>query len=86
MLGLCRLAGLRRSEATALPWSAVDWDKRRLTVFATKTRGTSATGGKRVMPIDPRLYTVLLEAFGAAEPGTPGRPAPAGATCCETST
>jgi integrase len=69
MLALCRLAGLRRGEAVALPWSGVDWDGRKLTVYATKTAKTSGNGGKRVVPIEPRLYDVLLAAFDAAGEG-----------------
>ena len=57
LIALCRLAGLRRGEALALPWSAVDWKNRRLTVFAEKT------GDKRVVPIDPKLYPILCNAL-----------------------
>lgn len=67
MLGLCRLAGLRRGEAVALPWSAVDWERKRLTVFASKT-AKSSDGGKRVIPITSRLYEILLRTFERAEP------------------
>lgn len=63
MVALCRLPGLRRGEAVALPWTAVDWDKRLLTVNASKTRRT------RVVPIVPRLYEILLAAFEAAPDG-----------------
>lgn len=56
LIALCRLAGLRRGEALSLPWSGVDWQNRRLTVFAEKT------GVKRIVPIDPKLYPLLLEA------------------------
>lgn len=62
-LSLQRLAGLRRGEALALQWPHVDWQARRLTVFAEKT------GMKRLVPIEPELYRQLLEAFEAAEPG-----------------
>ena len=37
LIALCRLAGLRRGEALKLPWSGVDWQNRRLTVYAEKT-------------------------------------------------
>lgn len=60
LLGLCRLAGLRRGEALSLPWSAVDWEKRRLKVIAEKT------GHQRIVPIDPELYNLLLRAFSVA--------------------
>jgi integrase len=63
MIALCRLAGLRRGEAVRLGWAAVDWDKRLLTVHATKT------GRTRKVPIVPRLYEILLAAFGVAQVG-----------------
>jgi integrase len=63
MIALCRLAGLRRGEALILPWSAIDWDKRLLTVNATKT------GRTRTVPIVPRLYETLLAAFASAADG-----------------
>ena len=69
---MCRLEGVRRGEAVSLPWSAVDWDKRLLTVYATKTDKTAKNSGKRVVPIVPRLYDILLAAHGAAEPGAVG--------------
>ena len=56
LIALCRLAGLRRGEALALPWSAIDWEKRWLTVFATKT------GAKRIVPIEPKLHGILKDA------------------------
>lgn len=61
LIALCRLAGLRRGEATSLPWSAVDWQQRRLTVYASKTEKHG--GNKRVVPIVPKLHAILLEAF-----------------------
>lgn len=69
MIALCRLAGLRRGEAVALPWSAVEWQGRKLTVIAQKTATTSDTGGKRTVPVEPRLHDVLLAAFEAAPDG-----------------
>ena len=60
-LGLCRLAGLRRGEALSLAWSDVDWDRRRLTVYAQKT------GKRRVVPIEPELFQLILDAFAEAE-------------------
>jgi integrase len=57
LISLCRLAGLRRGEAVALPWTGIDWQNRRLTIFAEKT------GMKRLVPIVPKLYGILLEAF-----------------------
>jgi len=44
MIAVCRLAGLRRGEAASLPWAAVDWEKRRLTIYAEKTETTNGEG------------------------------------------
>jgi integrase len=66
LLALCRLAGLRRGEALELSWSSVDWDRRRLTVFASKTEWH---GGKRIVPIEPQLFALLTEAMANAPPG-----------------
>ena len=70
LFALCRLAGLRRGEAIAMPWSAVDWNAKRLNVKDEKR------GKIRIPPIDPpklpcdpSLNTILLEAFEEAEPG-----------------
>jgi integrase len=67
LIALCRLAGLRRGEALALPWSTVDWQRRRLTVYAQKTERHG--GNKRIVPIDPKLYAILLTAFQEAPEG-----------------
>lgn len=69
LIALCRLAGLRRGEAIDLAWTSVDWRHRRLTVYATKTAKTSPTGGVRVVPIEPRLYEILIDALEQAVPG-----------------
>jgi integrase len=63
LIALCRLAGLRRGEALHLPWSAVDFQNRRLTVFAEKT------SVKRLVPIVSELYLILIEALEAIRPG-----------------
>ncbi|NQU76236.1 MAG: tyrosine-type recombinase/integrase [Planctomycetes bacterium] len=63
LIALCRLAGLRRGEALELTWAAVDWQERRLVVIAQKT------GRRRILPIQPKLYELLLDAFGRAEEG-----------------
>jgi len=60
LLALCRLAGLRQGEALSLPWSRIDWDAHRLEVIAEKT------GRRRIVPIEPELYNILLEAFETA--------------------
>jgi integrase len=62
-LGLQRIAGLRRGEALELRWASVDWDDRRLTVIARKTRK------RRIIPIEPPLFRLLLDSFGQARPG-----------------
>jgi integrase len=59
LIALCRLAGLRRGEALSLKWPGVDLHNRRLTIFAEKT------GAKRIVPIDPRLHALLIEARAA---------------------
>jgi len=61
LMAFCRLAGLRRGEALNLTWSDVDWQDHRLTVIAEKT------GRRRVVPIEPKLYQLLLDAFDQAE-------------------
>jgi integrase len=44
-----------------MSWSDVDWQNHRLTVIAEKT------GRRRVIPIEPELYQLLLDAFEQAE-------------------
>jgi integrase len=63
LIALCRLAGLRRGEALDLTWSNVGWQKHRLTIIAEKT------GQRRVTPVEPKLYELLLDAFDQAENG-----------------
>ena len=60
LLALCRFAGLRQGEALSLPWSRIDWDAHRLEVIAEKT------GRRRIVPIEPELYNILLEALETA--------------------
>jgi integrase len=60
LLSLCRLAGLRQGEALRLPWSAIDWDTRKMEVIAEKT------GHRRIVPIESELYHLLLDAFSVA--------------------
>jgi len=64
-LGLLRLAGLRRGEALNLEWSAIDWENHRITVVAQKTRK------RREVPIEKRLFTLLLKTHEAAVEGEP---------------
>jgi len=65
LIALCRLARLRRGETPDLTWSDVDWQNHRLRVIAQKT------GRQRVVPIEPKLYEMLLAAFEQAEEGEP---------------
>lgn len=76
LLGLTRLAGLRKTEALELLWSGVqrdaegidhkigvDLEAGRLRLVASKT------GRYRLVPIVKRLETILLEAYDAAPAG-----------------
>jgi len=76
LFALCRLAGLRRSEAIELPWKGyrkdrqgvehevgIDWKARRISLVAKKTRM------HRVLPISPRLFEILDEAYVNAANG-----------------
>jgi len=63
LIALCRLAGLRRGEALRLLWSDINWEEHHFTVIAEKT------GRRRVVPIGPKLYQLLLDAFDQAEEG-----------------
>jgi integrase len=61
LFGLARLAGLRTpSETHRLTWGDVDWQRRRLSVFAPKT------GKHRTVPIVPALFQTLQDAFDVA--------------------
>jgi integrase len=64
LIALCRLAGLRRGEALALEWTGVDWQNRRLTVYAQKTERHG--DNKRIVPIEPKLFQLLAEVRKAA--------------------
>ena len=63
-LGLCRLAGLRSGEALSLRWQSVDWENHRLTIVAKKT------GRQRVVPVVPKLMSILLRAYQSVETGS----------------
>ena len=62
-LSLCRLAGLRQGEALELTWGKIDWDRHRITVHGRKTNKM------RVVPMEPRLEEILLEAYDSAPEG-----------------
>lgn len=61
LIALCRLAGLRRGEALNLNWSDIDWQNHWLTIIVQKT------GRQRIVPVKPKLYELLLDAFERAE-------------------
>lgn len=66
MFALCRLAGLRWGEAIGLKWGDIDWSARmiRLHFVREDTKHKS-----RNVPIQPRLYEMLEQAFTAADDG-----------------
>lgn len=67
LIALSRLAGLRLGESLRLTWADIDWQGRKLTV---QHEGEATTKRRRrVVPIQPRLYDVLLQAFEAAAEG-----------------
>lgn len=70
VIAIARYAGLRcPSEHLALKWGDVNWGRGRLTVRSPKTEGHSGHA-VRVVPIAPRLRTLLLSQFEQAEAGT----------------
>jgi len=68
MFALCRLAGLRRGEALRLTWRDVDFDAKRLTILPEGEVETTKQR-RRTVPVVPRLYELLMEAFEAAPAG-----------------
>ncbi len=69
LIALARWGGLRiPSEALALKWPDIDWERNRFTVHASKTEH-HADGGIRIAPIFPELLPHMREVFEAAEPG-----------------
>ena len=64
LFGLMRLGGLRcPSETHGITWGDVDWERRLLSVYASKTDRT------RLVPIMPELFEILQNAFDEAEEG-----------------
>ena len=55
LIGLCRLAGLRRGEALSLQWRAIDWADKTMDIIAGKT------GVRRVVPMVERQQETLLD-------------------------
>ena len=69
VFALCRYGALRcASELVRLTWADVDWERMRLTVYASKTEHHDGAG-VRQLPIFEELYPHLLAAYEAAEPG-----------------
>ena len=71
LLCLCRYAGLRRGEALRLKWSEIEWEDPPKLIVMPEDGLTITKQRRRVVPIEPRLHTVLLDAFDATEPGDP---------------
>ncbi|MDW8078008.1 MAG: site-specific integrase, partial [Thermoguttaceae bacterium] len=68
LVALARFGGLRvPSEALALRWEDVNWEKRRITVRSPKTRRSGY--GLRVIPLFPELAPYLEEAWANAPEG-----------------
>ena len=68
IISLCRLAGLRRTEALQLEWCNIDWDKCRITVVG-KNDWQPKARKTRTIPMCPELTTILLDAYEAAPEG-----------------
>ena len=67
LIGLARYAGLRvPSEAFAITWDMVDWDRKALFIPSKKTRRYAES---RVCPILPELMTLLEKGFDQAPEG-----------------
>jgi len=75
-VALCRYAGLRPNEMLRVRPGDIDWNEKVLTVQPAKrkpsSRGAQTTTKqkKRIVPIEPRLYVILREAFEAMPAGT----------------
>ncbi len=69
LFGLARYAGLRiPSESHILTWADVDFDRGRLTVRSPKTEH-HAGHEQRIVPITPKLMTLLHDRFEAMPEG-----------------
>jgi len=69
LIALARFGGLRiPSEALALKWSDVDWERARFVVRAPKTEH-HGDGGVRITPLFPELAPLFQTVFDEAEPG-----------------
>jgi integrase len=68
-LALCFYAGLRRGEALNIRWSDIDWERRRLTLIASD-EWRPKDRDSRIVPIEPELFNLLLDAFDRADAGS----------------
>ncbi|RKY05424.1 MAG: hypothetical protein DRP56_08960 [Planctomycetota bacterium] len=66
LFALCRLAGLRRSEALHLAWNNIDWEQNTILVIS-KENWKTKTRRSRKVPMCPELQSILA----AADPGNP---------------
>jgi integrase len=62
LIGLARLAGLRRSEIFRLKWEHVDLDRRRITIINPR-RYQDSKHRRRQTPIRQELHTLLFDAW-----------------------
>lgn len=70
LIALSRFAGLRvPSEALALTWSDVDWERSRLRIRCSKTEHHEGAG-ERVVPLFPEVRPHLQAVFDAAPEGS----------------
>lgn len=70
LIALSRYCGLRvPSEAFALRWVDVDWNRQSLRIRSPKTEHHSGKGS-RVVPIFPEVKAALLDVFEQAEEGS----------------
>lgn len=63
MLALCRLAGLRRSEARALKWQDIKWSAPATLTIKPRRNKRTTKEHTRIVPIVARLYEILNKTF-----------------------
>jgi integrase len=69
IVALCRFNGLRcPSEVLALEWSAINWERDRMTILSPKLEHLDS-GGLRVCPIFPETRAILDRCYDAAKEG-----------------
>jgi len=70
LFALARWGGLRvPSEAMALKWTDVNWERNRICVKSAKTEHHGDGHGERVIPLFPELHKALQAAYDAAPEG-----------------